>query len=158
MHNKRVYDIKIAIERLKNYCALQDRCQWEVTQKMKEWGLLEMTQNHILEILIQEKYVDEERFAQSFCRGKFLIKKWGKVKITNELKKKKISDICIKKGLEEIDLTEYDLLLEDLLTKKNDTLRDKNHFTRKSKLARFLIQRGFEGNLVWDKIRELSIK
>ena len=158
MHNKRVYDIKIAIERLKNYCALQDRCQWDVTQKMKEWGLLEMTQNHILEILIQEKYVDEERFAQSFCRGKFLIKKWGKVKLTNELKKKKISDICIKKGLEEIDLTEYDLLLENLLTKKNDTLRDKNHFTRKSKLARFLIQRGFEGNLVWDKIRELSIK
>jgi len=158
MHNKRVYDIKIAIERLKNYCALQDRCQWDVTQKMKEWGLLEMTQNHILEILIQEKYVDEERFAQSFCRGKFIIKKWGKVKITNELKKKKISDICIKKGLEEIDLTEYDLLLENLLTKKNDTLRDKNHFTRKSKLARFLIQRGFEGNLVWDKIRDFSNK
>jgi len=158
MHDKRVYDIKIAIERLKNYCALQDRCQWNVTQKMKEWGLLEMTQNHILEILIQEKYVDEERFAQSFCRGKFLIKKWGKVKITNELKKKKISDICIKKGLEEIDITEYDLLLENLLTKKNDTLRDKNHFTRKSKLARFLIQRGFEGNLVWDKIREFSNK
>ena len=158
MHNKRVYDIKIAIERLKNYCALQDRCQWDVTQKMKEWGLLEMTQNHILEILIQEKYVDEERFTQSYCRGKFLIKKWGKVKITNELKKKKISDICIKKGLEEIDLTEYDLLLENLLTKKNDTLRDKNHFTRKSKLARFLIQRGFERNLVWDKIRELRIK
>ena len=158
MHNKRVYDIKIAIERLKNYCALQDRCQWDVTQKMKEWGLLEMTQKHILEILIQEKYVDEERFTQSFCRGKFLIKKWGKVKITNELKKKKISDICIKKGLEEIDLTEYDLLLENLLTKKNDTLRDKNHLTRKSKLARFLIQRGFEGNLVWDKIREFSNK
>ena len=158
MPNKRVYDIKIAIERLKNYCALQDRCQWDVTQKMKEWGLLEMTQNHILEILIQEKYIDEERFTQSFCRGKFLIKKWGKVKITNELKKKKISDICIKKGLEEIDLTEYDLLLENLLTKKNDTLRDKNHFTRKSKLARFLIQRGFEGDLVWDKIREFSNK
>jgi len=158
MHDKRVYDLKIAIERLKNYCALQDRCQWDVTQKMKEWGLLEMTQNHILEILILEKYVDEERFAQSFCRGKFIIKKWGKVKITKELKKKKISDICIKKGLEEIDLTEYDLLLENLLTKKNDTLRDKNHFKRKSKLARFLIQRGFEGNLVWDKIRELRIK
>lgn len=158
MQDKRVYDLKIAIERLKNYCALQDRSQWDVTQKMKEWGLLKVTQNHILEILIQEKYVDEERFAQSFCRGKFIIKKWGKVKITNELKKKKISDICIKKGLEEIELSEYDLLLENLLTKKNDTLRDKNHFTRISKLARFLIQRGFERNLVWDKIRELRIK
>ena len=90
MNDKRVYDIQIAIERLKNYCALQDRCQWDVTQKMNEWGLLEMTQNHILEILIQEKYIDEERFAESFCRGKFLIKKWGKIKISNELKKKKI--------------------------------------------------------------------
>lgn len=158
MNDKRVYDIQIAIERLKNYCALQDRCQWDVTQKMNEWGLLEMTQNHILEILIQEKYIDEERFAESFCRGKFLIKKWGKIKISNELKKKKISNICIQKGLEKIDLTEYDLLLENLLKKKNDTLRDKNHFTRKSKLARFLIQRGFEVNLIWDKIRGLSIK
>jgi len=78
MLNKRVYDIKIAIERLRNYCALQDKCQWDVIQKMQEWGLLEVSKNYILELLIQEKYVDEERYSRSFCRGKFRIKKWEK--------------------------------------------------------------------------------
>ena len=62
MQNKRVYDVSIAIERIKNYCALQDRCQWDVLEKMKEWGLQQATKNHILEILINEKYVDEKRF------------------------------------------------------------------------------------------------
>ena len=158
MSNKRVYDIKIAIERLKNFCALQDRCQFDVIQKMKEWGLLEFTQDHILEILITEKYIDEERYAQSYCKGKFRIKKWGKIKITNALKKKKISSICIEKGLKEIEDVEYEILLNNLLEKKNNNLKDKNHFTRKKKIASFLIQRGFEGNLVWDKIREFSNK
>ena len=103
MRNKRVYDIKIALERLKNFCTLQDRCQFDVIQKMKEWGLLELTQDHILELLITDKYIDEERYAQSFCRGKFRIKNWGKRKITNELKRKQISTICINIGLKEID-------------------------------------------------------
>jgi regulatory protein len=158
MRNKRVYDIKIAIERLKNFCALQDRCQFDVIQKMKEWGLLELTQDHVLEILITDKYIDEERYAQSFCRGKFRIKKWGKMKITNELRKKQISNICINKGLEEIEDKEYEILLNNLLEKKNNSLKDKNYFARKKKIASFLIQRGFEGNLVWDKIREFSNK
>ena len=158
MRNKRVYDIKIALERLKNFCALQDRCQFDVIQKMKEWGLLELTQDHILEILITDKYIDEERYAQSFCRGKFRIKKWGRIKITNELRKKQISNICINKGLKEIEDEEYEILLNNLLEKKNNSLKDKNHFTRKKKIASFLIQRGFEGNLVWDKIREFSNK
>ena len=78
MPNKRVYDIKIAIERLRNYCALQDKCQWDVIQKMQEWGLLKISQDHILELLIEEKYVDEERYSRSFCRGKFRIKNGGK--------------------------------------------------------------------------------
>ena len=158
MRNKKVYDIKIALERLKNFCALQDRCQFDVIQKMKEWELLELTQDHILEILITDKYIDEERYAQSFCRGKFRIKKWGRVKITNELKKKKISNICINRGLKEIEDEEYEILLNNLLEKKNNSLKDKNHFARKKKIASFLIQRGFEGNLVWDKIREFSNK
>ena len=107
MTQKRVYNIKIAIERLRNYCALEDKCQWDVKQKMHEWGLLKISQDHIMELLIQEKYIDEERYSRSFCRGKFKIKKWGKIKITNELKKKCISEICITKGLEEIKDTEY---------------------------------------------------
>jgi len=124
MRNKRVYDIKIALERLKNFCTLQDRCQFDVIQKMKEWGLLELTQDHILEILITDKYIDEERYAQSFCRGKFRIKKWGRMKITSELRKKQISNICINKGLKEIEDEEYEILLNNLLEKKNNSLKD----------------------------------
>ena len=158
MHNKRVYDVSIAIKRIKNYCALQDRCQWDVLKKMKEWGLQQATKNHILEILINEKYVDEKRFSASFCRGKFRIKNWGKRKITNELKRKKISAICINSGLQEIDDDDYNQVLDKLFHQKKATIKDKNHFTQKTKIASFLIQRGFESNLVWDKVRKLSDK
>ena len=158
MHNKRVYDISIAIERIKNYCALQDRCQWDVLEKMREWGLQQATKDHILEILINEKFVDEERYATSFCRGKFRIKNWGKRKITNELKRKQISIICINIGLQEIDDNDYNQVLDKLFHQKKATLKDKNQFIKKTKIANFLIQRGFESNLVWDKIRELSDK
>ena len=158
MHNKRVYDINIAIERIKNYCALQDRCQWDVLQKLREWGLQQATKDHILEILITDKFIDEERFSTSFCRGKFRIKNWGKRKIVNELKRKQISSICINTGLKEIDEKEYDLVLEKLFYQKERSIKDKNQFIRKTKIANFLIQRGFENNLVWDKIRELSDK
>ena len=158
MHNKRVYDVSIAIERIKNYCALQDRCQWDVLQKLREWGLQQATKDHILEILITDKFIDEERFSTSFCRGKFRIKNWGKRKIINELKRKQISSICINTGLKEIDEKEYNLVLEKLFYQKESSIKDKNQFVRKTKIANFLIQRGFENNLVWDKIRELSDK
>ena len=158
MHNKRVYDVSIALERIKHYCALQDRCQWDVLQKLNEWGLQQATKDHLLELLITDKFVDEERFAVSFCRGKFRIKNWGKRKITNKLKHKQISIICINIGLKEIDNSEYSQVLEKLFHQKNNILKDKNLFIRKKKIASFLIQRGFEGNLVWDKIGELSDK
>ncbi len=154
MQGKRVYDIKIAIERLKNYCALQDRCQWDVIQKMREWELMQMTQDHILEILISENFVDEKRFAESFCRGKFRIKKWGKRKIANELKKKQISKICIEIGLKEIEEEEYIEVLENLYHQKKHKTKDKNHFIRNRKIANFLLQRGFESELIWNTINK----
>lgn len=158
MRDKRIYDLTIALDRIKSYCALQDRCQWDVLQKLNEWGLQQATKDHILEILITDKFVDEERFATSFCRGKFKIKNWGKRKITNALKRKNISTICINIGLQEIDDNEYNQVLEKLFYQKKDVLKEKNHFTRTTKIASFLIQRGFESNLVWDKIRELNDK
>ena len=135
---------------------MQDKCQWDVIQKMQEWGLLKVSQDHILEILIQEKYVDEERYSQSFCRGKFRIKKWGKLKITTKLKQKYISQICISKGLEEITDYEYQQELDKQYHKKKDTVNEGNHFIKKKKIATYLINRGYESDLVWDKLRELK--
>jgi regulatory protein len=156
MPNKMENIIKIAIERLRNYCALQDKCQWDVIQKMQEWGLLEDSQNHILELLIEEKYVDEERYSRSFCRGKFRIKKWGKIKISNELKKKKISEVSINKGLEEISNFEYQEELDMQYHKKKKFIKEKNYFIKKKKIATYLINKGYESNVVWNKLKELK--
>lgn len=158
MQSKRVYDISIAIERIKNYCAIQDRCQWDVLQKLKEWGLQQNTKDHILEILINERFIDEERYASSFCRGKFRIKKWGRIKIINELKRKQISSVCISIGLKEIDEQEYQQTFEKLFEQKKNSIKEKNHFIKKKKIASYLIQRGFESNLVWDKVASLNDK
>ena len=148
--------IKAAIERLRNYCALEDKCQWDVIQKMQEWGLLEDSQNHILELLIEEKYVDEERYSRSFCRGKFRIKKWGKIKISNELKKKKISEVSINKGLEEISNFEYQEELDVQYHKKKNLIKEENYFIKKKKIATYLINKGYESNVVWNKLKELK--
>ncbi|MEC7864010.1 MAG: RecX family transcriptional regulator, partial [Bacteroidota bacterium] len=144
MSKKKVYNIKIAVEQLKAYCALQDKCQWDVIQKMQKWGLLKISQKHILELLIQEKYVDEERYSRSFCRGKFKIKKWGKIKIKNELKKKYISDKYITTGLSEINDFEYQKELDKQYHKKKDTIKEKNHFKKTNQIAAYLINRCYE--------------
>lgn len=156
MSKKRVYNIKVAIERLKNYCALQDKCQWDVIQKMREWGLMQISQDTILELLIQEKYVDEERYSKSFCRGKFKQNKWGRIKIRNALKKKHISNICISKGIKEINEAEYKYELDKQYLKKKASTKEKNYFIKNKKIATYLINKGYESNLVWDKIRELK--
>ena len=83
---------------------------------------------------------------------KFRIKKWGKIKIKNELKKRRISNSCINKGLEQIDLKEYSLLLNELFKKKKDSIKEKNKFIRNGKIARYVQQKGFENNLIWELI------
>ena len=158
MHNKRAHNTATAIQRLKNYCAIQDRCQLDILDKIDKWGLKDNAKKHILKSLIAEKYIDDERFSISFARGKFKIKEWGKIKIRNELEKKKISDICIQKGLSEIKEDEYLNILDKLFKKKRDALNEKNHFIKRVKIANFLIQRGFESFLVWEKVKDLKDK
>lgn len=154
MQKNKTYNIKEAIEKIKHYCAIQDRCQWETERKLKEYGLDDDVIDSIIGDLILEKYVDEQRFAESFCRGKFRIKRWGKVKIKNELKNRNISENCINIGMSQIDETEYINNLEKFYKKKRDSLKDKNHFTRKGKIAKHLQQKGFESNLIWDLINK----
>ena len=154
MQNNKVYTIKEATERIQAYCAIQDRCQCEVERKMKEWGISDEVIENILTDLILEKFVDEQRFAESFCRGKFRIKRWGKMKIKNELKIKKISENCIDKGLLQIEKKEYMKVLKDLYIKKSDSLKDTNQFIRKGKIAKHLQQKGFESKLIWELINK----
>ena len=154
MQKNKVYTVKEATERIQSYCAIQDRCQWDVERKMKEWNISDEIIENILTDLILEKFVDEQRFSESFCRGKFRIKKWGKVKIENELKIKKISNNCIDKGLLQIEKKEYMKVLKDLYLKKRDSLKDTNQFIRKGKIAKHLQQKGFESKLIWELINK----
>ena len=154
MQNNKVYTIKEATERIQAYCAIQDRCQWEVEKKMKEWGVSDEVIENILTNLILENFVNEQRFTESFCRGKFRIKKWGKVKIKNELKVRKISENCIDKGFLQIDNKEYMKVLKNLYIKKSISIKDKNQFIRKGKIAKHLQQKGFESKLIWELINK----
>lgn len=147
-----------ARQRIQSYCMLQDRCQHEVTEKLKAWGMIPMVIDELVVELILEKFIDEERFALAFARSKFNQKSWGKNKIRQALKFKQVSEVNIKKALEEIDPELYLSKLKELLEKKSDSLNEKNHWTRKSKLANYLLQKGYESHLVYEEIRNLTEK
>ena len=152
MQKNKAYNIKEVTDRIQSFCALQDRCQWEVEKKMREWGVEEDIIKNILTDLILEKFIDEQRFSESFCRGKFRIKRWGKLKIINELKIRKISASCINKGLDQILDKEYYSVLKELYEKKKNSLKDKNQFIQKGKIIKYLQQKGYENDLIWELI------
>jgi len=147
-------NIQAIIEQLKHYCAIQDRCKWDLIQKTKSLKLSKISTSQILNMLVKEKYLDEERYSKSFCRGKFRIKKWGKIKITNMLKKKHISEINIEKGIQEIIFSEYYDELENQYQKKKESIKEENPFMKKKKIAAYLIRKGYESNLVWGKLKD----
>jgi len=151
----KIYDIKIVKEKIQLYCATSDKCQHQVMTKLKEYGISEALADEILIDLIQHKFVDEERFARAYSSGKFKIKKWGKRKISYTLSQLKVSQSCIEKGLEEIDPNDYLHTIETLALKKNTTLRLKNNYIRKNKIANYLIRKGFESELVWECLQKL---
>ena len=156
MVDKSKYDIKILIEQLKNYCAIQERCSSDIVTKMKTWRITNENQNKILDILIQEDFINDKRYSKSFCRGKFRIKKWGKVKIANELKRKKINPSTITSSLNEIKDIDYNTALDTQFNKKKQSIKSSNYYDKKKKIANYLIGKGYESNLVWEKLRELK--
>ncbi len=143
-----------AIIKAQMACAYQERCQQEMRDKLYEWGLHSNDVENIIADLISNNFLNEERFAKAFAGGKFRIKKWGKVKIKIELKKRKISDYCIRKGLEEIDDKVYIDTLKDLINKKlKEVSKGKEHI-RNYKAAQYALSRGFESDLVWDILKQ----
>jgi regulatory protein len=135
-------------------CAYQERCQQEIRDKLYEWGLHSNEVENIIADLISTNFLNEERFAKAFAGGKFRIKKWGKVKIKIELKKRKISDYCIRKGLAEIDDKEYINTLKDVISKKLKENSKEKIQIRNYKAAQYAQSRGFEGDLIWDIIKQ----
>ncbi len=144
-----------AFTKVKHYCAYQERSHAEVKEKLYSYGLRKDDVEILLSRLIEENYLNEERYARQFAGGKFRMKKWGRVKITYELKQKRISTYNIKKGLEEIDEEQYQSVLKKLVAHKWKSLKDEQHIIRQMKTQQYLLQKGFEPALIKLAIAEL---
>ncbi|MFI5221776.1 MAG: regulatory protein RecX [Bacteroidia bacterium] len=145
-----------ALLKAANYCAYQERCHEEVREKLGEWGIYGNDREEIILQLIQQNYLNEERFAKAFAGGKFRTKHWGRIKITLELKARNVTDYCINKAMKEIPGDEYSKVLNELAEEKFRSEKDRNVLVKRNKTAQFLIGKGFEPEMVWDVLRNFA--
>lgn len=158
MKSERKISFLEAKSKLEAYCAYQERCHFEVSQKLISWGITGEQHDQLIADLITHRFLDEQRFAEAFVSGKFRIKKWGRIKIRQHLKQKHVSEYSIKKGLAEIDLEEYYTTLKNLAERKATELsKEKDPWQKKAKVMRFLASRGFEQELIYDVLGELEL-
>ncbi|WP_303812032.1 regulatory protein RecX [Apibacter mensalis] len=142
-------DLSQIKKKLADYCVYQDRSHYEVEQKLKELRTLnEDERGEILIWLIQNNFLNEERFSKSYARGKFYQKKWGKNKIKQGLKQKRIPTNLIDKGIEEINEDDYKSTLMELTEKKWNIIRESEVYLKKKKIYNYLLQKGYEYNLI----------
>jgi regulatory protein len=144
-----------ARQRMYRYCAYQERAHSEVKTKLYEFGLHRDEVDDILAHLIAEGFLNEERFAKAYAGGKFRLQQWGRYKIIHALESKGLTPKCIQLGLKEINEEDYYATLNALIQKKNTQLSDEeNLFAKRDKIAKYLIQKGFEPELTWTLIKQ----
>jgi regulatory protein len=144
-----------ALQKLRQYCAYQERSHSEVVQKLWDLGVRKAEHDEIISSLIEEDYLNEERFATMFAGGKFRMKSWGRKRIYYALKEKRVSDYNIKKAMKEIPDDVYEKTLHGLAEKKYELLKDEQYLVRKKKTMDYLIQKGYEPDLVTKAVNAL---
>jgi regulatory protein len=137
------------------YCVYQERSHKEVKNKLYELGLYSTEVDELISYLITEGFLSEERYAKAYAGGKFRMKKWGRLKITRELENHGLTTNCIKIGLREIDSSDYERTLQEVVVKKSLQILEENRFVKRDKIARYAIQRGFEPELVWKEVKRI---
>jgi len=152
MNLQRTYTVDEAQNVLENYCAYQERCHKEVQLKLKKMGMIPEAMDKIIVHLIEHNYLNEERFAKAFVRGKFRIKKWGKNRLVRELKFREVSKYSIESGLSEIEPEEYLEILDELVKKRIAQVKERNQYKKKRKVADYLLYRGWESHLIYEKL------
>lgn len=155
---KEVYSIKEAIHKIEHYCAYQERCHEEVAFKLRSMKLDTQETDEIIAHLIESNFLNESRFACSFARGKHRIKHWGKIRIVNELKFRKITTYNINLALKEITSEEYSATFHNLAERHWEALRESDTLKKRKKFCDYLLRRGFESNLVYEKVKELELE
>lgn len=143
-------------KKLEYYCAYQDRCHQEVYQKMFSFSLSSDEKDELMVYLIDNNFLNEERFAQSFTRGKHNYKKWGKIRIVNELKARNISSTIIKIALKEINDSLYFETFNELANKHWESISESNLMKKRKKFCDYFIRKGWENDLIYEKVKELE--
>ncbi|MFB9110502.1 regulatory protein RecX [Flavobacterium gyeonganense] len=149
--------IKEALQKLEHFCAYQDRCHDEVVTKLYSLKMSPDEIDIIIVKLIEDNFLNETRFACSFARGKHRIKNWGKIRIVNELKTRHISSANINFALKEISAEEYAATFDQLSQRCWESLTERNALKKRKKFCDYLLRRGYESNLVYDKVKELEL-
>lgn len=158
-YSQKAFSIEEARKRMERYCSYQERSHQEVLQKLKDMRMIPEATDLIMAQLIEKGYLNEERFAKAFCQGKFSAKSWGRNRIRYELRKRNVSKYNINSALKELEAGEYLDKFNKLAERRWSQLSgEANLQRRKKKLADYLLYRGWESDLVYDKAAELSKK
>jgi regulatory protein len=154
---KKITEEKVALVKAEHYCAYQERSQQEVRDKLYEWKLWTDAVENIISQLISANFLNEERFAKTYTKGKFNQKGWGKIKIKQGLKLKQVPDVLIKKALQTIDPDDYFTTLERTLQKKALLIPEKDPYKRRYKLQQYAMGRGYESDLIADVLKNSDL-
>ncbi|MDP4265982.1 MAG: regulatory protein RecX [Bacteroidota bacterium] len=149
-------DFNEILKKIQKYCAFSERCEFEVMTKLKTYKTDQPTAVKIIKSLRDDNFINDERYATSFASGKLNYNKWGRIKISYELKAKKIPDQIIDKALSKIEEDKYNAILEKLLKAKYQTIIDEDQYKRNAKLVSYAVSKGFETELVWKIINKLK--
>ncbi len=152
---KKTYTLQEATSKLEHYCAYQERCHQEVRQKLIALHMIPEAIDIIIVHLLEHNFLNEERFAKTFVSGKFRIKAWGRRRLTFELKKKDIGKVNINQALSEISDEEYIEIFNGLAEKKANSIKETNVYKKRKKLIDYLLYRGWESHLVYEKATEI---
>lgn len=154
---QKITDEKLALKKAEHYCAYQERSQQEVRDKLYDWGLFPSAIEKIITQLIIDGYLNEERFARAYALGKFRQKGWGKIKIKQGLKLKRVPDGLIKKSLSAIDPDAYMVMLTQVLEKKAALVKEKNDYKRRYQLQQYALSRGYESDLIAEVLKNSDL-
>jgi len=144
------------LQKLRFYCRYQQRCQSEVKEKLFELGVNKRDHDELITELVKENCLNDERFAVAFASGRFKLKQWGRKKIQKGLREKRVSDEIAQKALEQINKKEYGAILNKLAKERYAALKHEQHLVRKKKTMDYLMQKGYELDLVKEAINNFS--
>lgn len=155
MNTYKIYTLDEAKRALERYCVYQERCHKEVRQKLFDMRMIPEAVDEVVVHLLQHDFLNEERFARAYVRGKFKHKHWGRARLVQELKQKQISKFNIESALKELDDLDYYGAFEALATQRCQQIKEPNTYKKRKKLADYLLYRGWESALVYEKVIEL---